>query len=94
MCEARNGQEALDLFDEIQPSVVFLDLTMPVMDGFEALEHLRKRSPDIPVIVLTADVQKKTLERIQGLGATELLKKPPKREALLETFDKCIEASV
>ena len=40
--EAQNGQESVDLYKEHNPNIVFMDLTMPVMDGFEALKRIRK----------------------------------------------------
>ena len=40
--EGQNGQEALDLYKELLPKIVFLDLTMPIMDGFEALEKIKE----------------------------------------------------
>ena len=53
---ASNGQEALDILQKEKPDLVLLDLMMPVMDGFEFLEHFRKleNSEAIPVIVVTA----------------------------------------
>lgn len=55
---ARNGREALDLLETTKPDLILLDLSMPVMDGFEMLDHLRKRETlrDIPVIILTARI--------------------------------------
>lgn len=55
---ARNGREALELLDTTKPDLILLDLSMPVMDGFEMLDHLHKRETlrDIPVIILTARI--------------------------------------
>lgn len=55
---ARNGRDALELLDTATPDLILLDLSMPVMDGFEMLDHLRKRVTlrDIPVIILTARI--------------------------------------
>lgn len=93
LLEAKNGEEALETVETERPDVVFLDITMPVMDGFEALSRLKERSPNIPVVMLTADVQQKTVERIQKLGADVFLKKPPKKELLLDALDQCLEGT-
>jgi two-component system, chemotaxis family, chemotaxis protein CheY len=89
--EAKDGQEAIDVFPEYKPDIVFLDITMPVMNGFEALPRLKELGPDVPIVVLTADVQTKTVERIMSLGAFLFLKKPPRKPMILEALDKGLE---
>lgn len=52
---AANGKEALDILDREHPSVILLDLMMPVMDGFQSLDELpNTRAGSVPVVVLTA----------------------------------------
>ncbi len=74
---ANNGQEALD-FLESNPDtdIVLLDLQMPVMDGFEALNRIKQsfKLMKIPVIVVTADQQEVT--KVLGLGANDFIPKP------------------
>lgn len=89
--EAANGQEAVELFQRELPDVVFLDITMPVMDGFETLPRLRELRPSTPVIVLTADVQTRTVERMAELGAFLFLKKPPQRALIQDALNQCRE---
>ena len=74
--QASNGQEALDSFREEQPQLMFLDLTMPVMDGFQVLETLSKEFASYHVIVISADVQPKAVDRVTELGALAFVKKP------------------
>jgi CheY-like chemotaxis protein len=50
--EAQNGLEALELYKEILPKITFLDLTMPVMDGFEALEKIKEFDRDAKVVII------------------------------------------
>lgn len=74
---ASNGQEALDLLESTPGiDIVLLDLQMPVMDGFEALQRIKLNFTlmNIPVIVVTADQQEVT--RVLGLGANDFLAKP------------------
>ena len=73
---ASNGAEGIEVFDEINPDLVLLDLLMPKMDGWEALERVRKIS-DCPVIIVTG--QGTTEDIIRGLlesGADDYLVKP------------------
>jgi DNA-binding NarL/FixJ family response regulator len=51
--EASNGQEALQLIEKVQPDIVLLDINMPVMNGIEALENIRKLYPAQKVLMLT-----------------------------------------
>lgn len=74
--QAGNGQEALNLCQSNKPQVMLLDLTMPVMDGFEVLESLKQDGQTPFVIVISADVQPKAQERVKELGAAAFLKKP------------------
>ncbi len=74
---ASNGQEALDLLESTPGiDIVLLDLQMPVMDGFEALQRIKLNFSlmNIPVIVVTADQQEVT--KVLGLGANDFLAKP------------------
>ncbi|MBF0342739.1 MAG: response regulator [Nitrospirae bacterium] len=90
--EAGDGLEGVERFKEHQPDITFLDLTMPVMDGFTALEEMRKVDPAAIVVVLTADVQKKTTQRVEELGAFMVLKKPPVKENIIDAFYKGLKA--
>lgn len=74
---ARNGREALQVLEHTRPDLILLDLMMPVMDGFEVLDHLRAREDlrDIPVIILTARTLSETdLERCNR-GVSNILGK-------------------
>lgn len=74
--EAHNGQEALDLYKEVLPKIVFLDLTMPVMDGFQALEKIKEFDKNAKVVIISADIQKLSMEKALELGAFNFIKKP------------------
>jgi two-component system chemotaxis response regulator CheY len=84
--EAVNGQEAVEAYRQSRPDIVYLDLTMPVMDGVTALGHIMDMDPKAMVIVVTADIQPKSIERVMGLGAIAVLKKPPVKEKVLEAL--------
>ncbi len=72
---ASNGEEALYQASLSRPSLIVLDISMPVMDGFEALERLREFFTD-PVIILSATDQEREKVRALDLGADDYLTKP------------------
>ncbi|MBN2871027.1 MAG: response regulator [Campylobacterales bacterium] len=74
--EAENGLVAVELFKEHRPSAVFLDLTMPVMDGYEALKEIMQINPKAQVVVVSADIQTQAQEMVLALGAKMMVPKP------------------
>jgi len=80
--KAANGEEALSKIRETSPDLVLLDLLMPGIDGFGVLEKLQETGNTIPVLLLSADIQKSTREKALTLGAADLLNKPIDPEAL------------
>jgi CheY-like chemotaxis protein len=74
---ASNGKEALARLDERKPSLILLDLMMPVMDGFDFLDALHEKNiqPPIPVIVITAkDLSADDIKRLNG-GVAQVVHK-------------------
>ena len=81
--QARNGLEALEVLEPLHPDLILLDLMMPLMDGWEFAERIRRR-PDlaqIPVIVLSAD--RNIEDKARQLGAVGYLAKPFELSELL-----------
>ncbi len=89
--EAGDGLAGLELYKKKQPDVTFMDLTMPVMDGATALGEIIKYDKHALVIVLTADVQVKSITRVVELGAFLVVKKPPTKESIQEALLKAEE---
>ena len=81
--QAVNGQEAVEMYHQGLAEVMFLDLTMPVMDGYQVLETLQKVGLDTFVIVVTADIQPEAEERVRKLGAMAFVKKPVNMEKVM-----------
>jgi len=82
--EAASGEDALAKVDQgLEPDLVFLDLTMPGMGGLNALRELRRRRPELPVVVVTADIQKATIQEAMDAGASEVLPKPAERGSVM-----------
>lgn len=90
--ETENGLDALNCIEEIKPDLIFLDLMMPVMDGHETAERIRKHSnlkiAQTPIVILSATAQSET--NILEL-ANAFLRKPTSREELLEVLLRYLE---
>jgi len=80
--EAQNGLEALELYKEHNPSLCLMDLTMPVMDGFEAIEKICTFDKDAKIIVISADIQELSMKKAKDNGAIGFIKKPVNEESL------------
>lgn len=80
--QAGSGQEALAAYRCGQVDVMFLDLTMPEMDGYQVLEILRQEDLNCLVIVVSADIQEKARERVRELGAIAFIRKPVDAEKI------------
>lgn len=92
---AENGRAGLECLSEYDIDVLFLDLTMPVMDGFGVLKSLPVRDFDTKVVVVSADVQQQAIERCFSLGAHHFLSKPfdsKNFKTLLTSLDLCVES--
>lgn len=74
--QAANGLEALEAYRAGKAEIMFLDLTMPEMDGYGVLEQLQKEGLDTFVVVVSADIQPIAQERVKKLGAVAFCKKP------------------
>lgn len=88
--EGTNGQEAIDLFVKHQPDVIFLDITMPVIDGFEALEKIIHIQKEAIVVMVSADRQKSTKEKVLALGASAIIAKPIDADEFRATLLKLV----
>ena len=73
---ANNGQEAIDKFSTNKYDLIFMDLQMPILDGYEASQIIRKTDKNIPIIALTANVMKEDIAKTKLVGINEHLKKP------------------
>lgn len=85
--QASNGQEAIELYKEQTPDVCFMDLTMPVLDGFEATLNIKNYDDKAKIIIISADIQESSMQKAKDNGALGFIKKPisnDKLKALLE----------
>lgn len=94
--QAVNGLEAVNIYQEERPDAVFLDLTMPIMDGYEALKEIINIDKEAQVIVISADIQNEAKLRVLRIGARNMYPKPINDETMQQIFenDLIIEESI
>lgn len=79
---ATNGHEGVEAIRQGKGEMVFLDLTMPGMDGFGVLETIKKENLKCVVIVISGDIQPEARDRVASLGALDFIRKPVDSEKL------------
>lgn len=74
--DARNGREGVEMFRELAPDVVFMDITMPVMDGLEAARAIKELNKNTKIIMLSAMGDDEIVGQAKDIGVNIFLKKP------------------
>lgn len=90
---AESGQQCLDMITERVPNLVLLDIWMEGMDGLEVLSRLKRRIPDLPVIMISGHGTIETAVQATIKGAYDFIEKPPSVERLLLTVSRAIRES-
>lgn len=85
---AKHGLEALEAIRTGKGELLFLDLNMPVMDGYETLSRIRKDDLPAMTIVVSGDVQAEAYERVMALGALAFIEKPTSKEVLSDVLTR------
>lgn len=85
---AWNGQEAVDIFQAQKPDIILMDIKMPKLNGFEALELIKKTSPNTPIIALTAHALSGDKEKALEAGFDYYLSKPVSEDQLIGAIEK------
>ncbi|MEJ6950208.1 response regulator [Natronospora cellulosivora (SeqCode)] len=86
--EAQNGQEAVDMYQDLTPDIVTMDITMPVMDGLEAIKKIKGLDPNAQIIVCSAMGQQKMIIEAIEAGAKDFIVKPFKESRVIEAVSK------
>ena len=89
--EAENGEMAIQKYKNEQPDLVTLDITMPEMDGIEALEKIRESDPDANVIMCSAMGQQSMVIKAIELGAKDFIVKPFDKGKIKEAVSKVLD---
>ena len=90
--EAENGVDAVRKYGEWHPDVVLMDITMPEMDGIEALKEIRKLDPAAKVAMVTAMGQQAIVMEALKAGAKDFVLKPFQPDRVLGALEKLLAA--
>lgn len=89
--EAANGEEGVAQFQKLNPDLTTMDITMPVLDGIEAMRRIKDSEPNAKVIMISAAGQKHKVMEAMKAGATEFLTKPLEEEEVLERIKNVLQ---
>jgi two-component system cell cycle response regulator DivK len=94
IAEAENGEEAIRQAEALQPDIIVMDLSLPVMDGWEATRRLRRdpRTKRIPIVVLTGHALPEYARTAHEAGCDLVITKPCLPEHLLEAIRRILDA--
>ena len=73
---ATSGEQALSLVGPHDPDALFLDVSMPGMNGLDVLAEVRRRRPSLPVVVITGHATPDEVEQVKKMGAVDVIEKP------------------
>ena len=83
---AKHGIEGIEAIRDGKGEMVFLDLTMPELDGYGVLQKVKEEGHKSIIIVISADIQPEARSRVMGLGALDFIKKPVNSEKLSDVL--------
>jgi PAS domain S-box-containing protein len=91
--EATNGKLAVEQFEATNPDIIFMDIQMPIMNGYEATEIIRdlKSGQNVPIIAITAGTEKEEKEKCLSAGMNDYIPKPIIKGIIEETFLKWVQ---
>jgi len=91
VAEASNGREALDLYESYRPDFVTLDITMPQLNGMEALVLMIQAFPDAKIVIVSAVGQRQMVFQAIARGAKDFIIKPFEAKRVLMAIDRLFE---
>jgi CheY-like chemotaxis protein len=93
ICETENGKEAIDLFEQWQPHLIWMDMRMPVMDGYEATRRIRQLvgGETVKIVAITASAFKEQRQDILEAGCDEVVYKPFRDHEIFEAMARLLD---
>ena len=88
---ARDGKQAIELTDSLEPDVVLMDIAMPVLDGFSATKKLHSTHPDLPVLMLTGSNSRVDVDKARTSGAAGYVTKDRIAGELIDAIVEAVE---
>ncbi|SHF53903.1 response regulator [Ornithinibacillus halophilus] len=89
--EAENGQQAVELYKDTKPDLVTMDITMPIMNGIDAIKEIVTYDRNAQIIVCSAMGQQKIVVNAIEIGAKDFIVKPFDESRVLETVNRILE---
>ncbi|MCI8645640.1 MAG: response regulator [Firmicutes bacterium] len=87
---AKDGAQALKMYEELKPDVVTMDIVMPGANGIEISQEIMERWKDAKIIVISSLAYDKTMEKAEAAGVCDFLFKPLKREEFIAALDRAV----
>jgi CheY-like chemotaxis protein len=84
---ARDGAEGVAMAESERPDLILMDISLPVMDGYEATRQIRATQPLVPIIGLSAHAMQGDAERARAVGCSSYMTKPVDEERLLACLE-------
>jgi DNA-binding NarL/FixJ family response regulator len=89
--ECEDGSQVVDAVSRLRPDVVLMDISMPVLDGFAATKQLRKKRPDLPVLMLTGSNSRGDVDKARTSGAAGYVTKDRIAGELIDAIIEVVE---
>ncbi len=90
--EAANGREGLEVATSGKPDIILSDLLMPELDGIGFLHALRENCIELPVIILSADIQETKRQQCLSLGTAGFISKPPQKTEIKNLIEQTLSS--
>lgn len=84
---AKDGEEAIELYKELKPDIVILDIIMPGLNGLETAEILKKQDPAVKILMLSSLCDAGTMEEVKSIGVKHLIPKPLEADVLRASLE-------
>ncbi len=89
--EAVNGRDGVEKYKELRPDVVTMDITMPILDGIDAVSEIMQEDPDAKIIMVTAAGQKSNMVEALKRGAADFIQKPFESNVIIDVVNKVLD---
>jgi two-component system, NarL family, nitrate/nitrite response regulator NarL len=88
--EAENGKDTIEKANALKPDLIILDITMPVLNGFEAAREIRKTMPRVPILILSMHESSHLIGEAKRIGVQGYVTKTQVASTLLEAVDRLL----
>ena len=88
--EARNGLEAIEVYQEEKPELILLDVNMPLLDGMATLERLKEINPEVVVIMITSLAMRRIVEEAVQGGAAHFIRKDTSKAQMIQIIKETV----